>query len=347
MEEKFDLNSIDKTFATYKKGQLFNGVVVLKRTDGIVFNIGGKNDAFIPKDDFDDYDNVKIGDRFQVMLTNTKNEEGFIEVSKQKADELVAANQNAAKLKLGSKFSFVVSAANSSGIFSKLGDFDIFIPAAEVSTKYVKDFKQLIGKQFEATVTEIDKDKKSIVGSIKILAQQIKQTTENLFWSSIFINKIVKGKIKKIMPYGCFVDVDGVSCFVHISNLTYNHIKDPNEVVKEGEEYTFKVVELDRDNKKVALSKKALDENPKLTAIKQLEVGQVYQGQVVKILAFGAIVRLQNGASGLLHISNATNSRQKQIYEVVKLDQQVQVEVIDKNEEEQKVSFRLAGLQSE
>ena len=93
-EEKFDLNSIDKTFATYKKGQLFDGVVVIKREDGLIFNIGGKNDVFIERGDFDDYDEVKIGDRFKVMITSMKNADGLIEVSKRAADNLVIAKNS-------------------------------------------------------------------------------------------------------------------------------------------------------------------------------------------------------------------------------------------------------------
>ena len=95
MSEKFNLDLIDKTFTSYKKGQAFDGVVVLKREDGVIFNIGGKNDAFILADDFESYDQVKIGDRFGVVIINQKNEEGLIEASKSLADALKIANQNA------------------------------------------------------------------------------------------------------------------------------------------------------------------------------------------------------------------------------------------------------------
>lgn len=342
MSSEFNLEMIDKTFTSYQKGQMFDGVVVIKREDGVIFNIGGKNDAFIPSDDFDDFNAVKIGDRFKVIITNKKNEEGMIEVSKRMADDKVLATQNALKLKLGSTFSFVVTGTRDGGLISKMGEYEIFIPSDEIFTNGVRDVKRLVGKQFDATVTEINRDEKSIVASIKLLTEQVKETSENLFWNSIFVNKLVKGKVKKIMPYGAFVEVDGIDCFLHISNISYNHINSPEEVIKEGQEYSFKVIELDRENKKVALSLKALQESPKTLAIKELVVGQQYQGEVVKILKFGAIVKLENGASGLLHISNATENKQKQIYEIVKLNQFVDVIVIDKDENEEKVSFALA-----
>ncbi len=343
MSENFNLEMIDKTFTSYKKGQMFDGVVVIKREDGVIFNIGGKNDAFIPSDDFDDFESLKIGDRFKVIITKQKNEEGMIEVSKHLADDKMLATQNAQKLKLGSSFSFVVTETREGGLVSRMGEYEIFIPTDEIFVNGVKDVRRLIGKQFDAVVTEINRDDKIIIGSVKLLSEQIRQTNESLFWNSIFINKIVKGKVKKIMSYGAFIEVDGIDCFLHISNISYNRISNPSEVINEGEEYNFKVIELDRENKKVALSLKALQESPKVLAIKSLQVGQSYNGVVVKILKFGAIIKLENGASGLLHISNATEDKQKQIYEIVKLDEKVDVIVLDKDEDEERVSFALVN----
>ena len=340
MSEKFNLEMIDKTFTSYRKGQSFDGVVVLLREDGCIFNIGGKNDAFIPASDFEDYSKIKIGDRFSVVITKQKNEEGLIEASKSLADSLKFANQNAQMLKLGSKFSFVATGVGD-GLLSKMGDYEIIIPFSEVSENYVKDFHALIGKQMEAVVTEIDKQSKRIVGSVRLLQEQTRVAIEKNFWNSIFINKIVKGKVERIMPYGAFVSVDGFDCFLHISQISYERLDKVEDALKVGEEKQFKVIKVDRENKKVELSLKALLENPKLTKIKELVVGEIYSGEVAKLLQFGCIVTVENGASGLLHISNATDDRTKKIYEIVKVGDHVEVEVISKDEEEMKVSFSL------
>ena len=344
MSEDFNLETIDKTFTSYKKGQIFDGVVVLKRNDGVIFNIGGKNDAFIPADDFDDFSLVKIGDRFSVVITKQKNDEGLIEASMRLARDIKIANQNAQSIRLGSKFTFVVTSVNNGGLHSKMGDYSVFVPASEASLKFVKDLKSFVNKQLEVVVTEIDHENKTIIASAKLLQEQIKVALENNFWNSIFINKIVKGKVKKIMPYGAFIEVDGIDCFVHISNLSYDKVKDVHDVLKEGEERQFKVVELDRENKKVELSYKALLEDPKISRVKELEVGKVYKGKVVKLLRFGAIVKVENGATGLLHIQNCTENRQKNIYELVKVDDEVNVVVLSKDEDEGKVSFKLEKM---
>ncbi len=340
MSEKFNLEVIDKTFKSYRKGQTFDGVVILRRDDGCIFNIGGKNDAFIPASDFEDYSKIKIGDRFSVVITKQKNEDGLIEASKSLADALKIANQNASMLRLGSKFSFVVTGIGN-GLISKMGDFSIIIPFEQVSERPIAHMSSLVGKQFEAVVTEIDKDNKQIVGSIKLLQEQTRVAIETNFWNSIFINKIVTGKVERIIPYGAFVTVDGVDCFVHISQISYARLDKVEDGLNVGDVRQFRVIKVDRDNKKVELSLKALLEDPKITKVKELVVGEVYDGEVVKLLQFGAIIKVENGATGLLHISNATENKTKKIYEIVKVGNHVQVEVISKDEEEARVSFKL------
>lgn len=345
MSENFNLDIIDKTFTSYKKGQSFEGVVVLKREDGVIFNIGGKNDAFIPATDFEDYAGVKIGDRFAVVITNQKNEEGLIEASKSLADALKLANQNALSLRLGSKFSFVATGVGN-GLLSKMGDYKIVIPFDQVSEHYVKDFHKLVGKQMEAVVTEINKDEKTIIGSVKLLQEQVRVAIENNFWNSIFINKIVTGKVERIMPYGAFVSVDGFDCFLHISQMSYEKLEKVEDALNVGDVKQFKVIKVDRENKNVELSLKALLEDPKTTKIKELVVGEVYQAEVIKLLQFGAIVEVPNGATGLLHIANCTENKQRKIYELVKVGQKVEVTCIGKDEENKKASFRLTELRN-
>ena len=343
MNENFNLDAIDKTFTSYKKGQTFGGVVVLRRPDGVIFNIGGKNDAFIPADDFENYADIKIGDRFDVIITKQKNEEGLIEASKSLADNLRIANQNAQSLRLGSKFSFVATSV-SHGLMSKMGDYTIIVPFDQVSERYVKNFNALVGKQMEAVVTEIDKDKKLIVASVKLLQEQTRVAIENNFWNIIFVNKVVNGKVVRIMPYGAFVSVEGFDCFLHISNISYDKLEKVEDALNVGDEKQFKVINIDKENKKVELSLKALLEDPRITRVKNLHIGEVYDAEVVKLLQFGAIVKVENGTTGLLHISNCTEDKTKKIYELVKVGDMVRVELISKDEESQKISFKLESM---
>ena len=341
METQFNLEEIDKSFKSYSVGKVVEGVVVLKREDGVVFNIGGKRDAFVVKEDFDCYDNVKIGDRFNVVGTNQKTEDGLIIFSKSKADEIMLGSQTAEKIKLGSKFSFIVTDIKNNGLCSKLGEYAIYIPESEVSSKEMGHISKLKNKQLEALAIEINRETKTIVGSVKMLSDQIAEQNEKAFWSSIFINKIVEGKVVRIVPFGAFVEVAGIDCLLHISDVSYDRINSADEVVKLGETYKFRVVKLDKENKKAYLGLKQLSENPKITRLKELEVGKKYSGQVIKILPFGAIIQLENGAQGLLHINDATTLSELRIYQVVKLDQKLEVTVKYIDLDKQRVSFSL------
>lgn len=339
-ETKFNLSAIDKTFTKYNKNEIYDGVVVLKREDGVIFNIGGKSDAFIELSEIADYENTKLGDRFKVAILGGKNDEGMILVSKNLADDLIIGSTTAEKLRIGSQFSFYVTGYKNNGLISKLGQYEIIIPEGEIDNK-VRPLHTYIKKQLTAIVTEINKQTKVIVGSVRILTNQIKENAENIFWNSIFINKIVKGTVKKIMPYGAFVDVDGVDCFIHISDISYEKIENIHNSLKEDTEYTFRVIKLDKENKKVSLGIKQLDISPKIKLIQNLNVGQIFNGKVIKILPYGAIIRLENGLDGLLHISNATDNSEKRIYEIVKLDDEVSVEIHDIDLERNRVGLKL------
>lgn len=342
MEEvKFNLDTIDKTFTKYKKNEIFDGVVVLKRDDGVIFNIGGKSDAFIDKNDFDNFDDVKIGDRFKVAVLGTKTEDGMIIVSKKIADNVIIGSQNAEKLKIGSQFTFFATGLKDNCLVSKMGIYNIVVPNDEIDTN-LKNLHYYLNKQFTAIVTEIDKEKRLIVCSIRILKEQQKELQETTFWNSIFINKVVQGKVEKIMPYGAFVNVDGVSCFIHISDIAYEHVNDISKYLKIGETYTFRVIKIDKLQKRVSLGLKQLTENPKTAYLKTLKVGDKLQGTVSKILAFGAIIKLdEGGLEGLLHVSDATQHNDMRIYQIVKLGQKVEVEIKSIDINRNRLAFKL------
>jgi len=337
---KFDLNAIEQTLANYKKNSIYEGVVVAIRDDGVIFNIGGKSDAFIRRDDFSNYEEVKIGDRFKALVLGTKTEEGMIEVSKAEAEELIQGSIKADALKVGSTFTFFVSGYNEAGLTSKLGEYKLFIPKDQVDAK-VNHLGYYKNKQLEAIVLEKNNETKNIIASVKLLKEQIKENAETLFWSAAFNGKKVSGKIVKIMPYGAFVDLDGIDAFVHISDLSYRRIKSPEEVITLGETYEFRIVKLDKDNKKVSVGLKQNNEDPRIAAIKSLKLSEVYEGEVIKILAFGAIIQLENGAEGLLHVSDATEKNDRRIYEIVKLGDKVKVGVKSVSDDNTRVNFRL------
>ncbi len=345
-ETKFNMKAIDSTFTKYSPKQVVNGFIVQKRQDGAIVNIGGKNDAFISKDEFDCFDDVKLGDSFDCMIINMKNENGFIEVSKRIAESFIDGEKVASKIKVGSKFSCVIDEVTRAGLKSKLGDFSIFIPASQVSSKSYVSMDSMKNQRIEVAAIEVDADKKNIIASKRILEEEVDRENSDNFFRAVFENKIVVGTVKKIMPYGAFVDVDGVDCFVHISEVSYERVNNIEDVLKVGQKYPFKVISVDRVEKKVGLSYKQTQPKPSQVLISKYQVGEIVEGEVIKLLAFGAIIKLENGATGMLHISKATTQERKSIHEIVHVGDKLQVEIIEKDEERNRLSFAIPNLKA-
>ena len=303
---QFNLDTVEQTFTKYKINQIVDGVVVEKREDGVIFNIGGKLDAFIPKSDFKDYSLVKAGERFKGAISALKNENGMIEVSKAKADNFLIDNLEANELKIGKTFTFVVTGFNQDGATSSLGEYKIFVKKDEVSTKPFKTLKQFLNKRIEAIVTDFDKENKFITASATMLENRVKQNIELAFWNSVFVNKLVSGTVVKELPFGVLVNVNGVMCFCHISQISHKRISKATDVLHIGNEYTFKVLEVDRENKKVSLTYKQLQPSEKQQKLSALKVGSEVKGKVTSLLEFGAIVEIDENLTGLLHVSDAS-----------------------------------------
>lgn len=328
MDIKFGLDEIEKTFTNYRTNEMVDGVVVSINDNGLVFNLGGKLDAFIPKDQIKNFEDSKIGDRFSVIIMGGKNEDGMILASKTLAENLILGNQKAENIKLGSSFTCVITGvSDSGGLISKLGQYSIYIPENQICSYRQINPKSYISKQVNAIATEINVEEKKIIASISLLEDKVRAENESNFWRANFINKIVNGTVKRFVPYGAFVEVNGIDCLLHISEISHDRITSASEVLKIGKTYKFKIIKIDKESKKVSLSFKQLQESNKTKLLKEVKVGDTFEGKAVKILQFGAIIKIPNGLEGLLHIKNATDDSRKQIYQIVKLGDTIQVKI--------------------
>jgi 4-hydroxy-3-methylbut-2-enyl diphosphate reductase len=348
--EKFNLDSIEQTFTSFKNGQMINATVIAKTREGFVVNIGGKKDGFIPYSELEDkvLVNVKVGDNFNTVIISTRDESGMVIVSKAKADAIITGNAIIGGLKVGDVTNFIITNFNKSGLISSIGSFDVFIPYSQISARRVdNDLKNYVNKQLTAAIIELDLANNKIVASVKAHEQEEQQTKEVAFWNAIFENKVVTGRVVRFTDFGVFVNVDGVDCLVHNSEASYSRDKKASEVFEMDKEYDFRVIKIDRDSKKISLSRKALIENPQIAKLKALKVGDIVEGKVVKILPFGAVITFGDDVEGLLHVKEASHFYVKNVYEVAKVNQMLTLKIIDIDTENLKVSLSLKALQEE
>ena len=346
---EFNLQAIDDTFTRFKVGAKVMAEVVYIMKDGVLLNIGGKKDGFIPYGVEDDtIADLKVGDKFEAVITATKDDTGFIILSKKRADDIRIASEIISNLKVGDTTSLIITASNKYGLLSRLGTFEVFIPFSQISARNVdKNLENYVNKQFNAVVLEIDLVGSKIVASIRAFEENERITKENAFWGAIFENKVVKGKVVRFTDFGVFVNVDGVDCLLHNSEVSYDKSVKASDILSLDEEYEFKVIALDRENKKVSLSLKALTKNPLIDKLATLKVGDVVNGEVKKILPFGAVIVFNGDIEGMLHVKEASHFYVKNIYEVAKVGQKLDLKIIDIDLDNCKVGLSLKAMQPE
>ena len=344
--EKFSMEMIEQSFQSYKVGTIVNATIVGKTPNGIVVNVGGKNDGLISGDEAAEFENLTKGTKLDVMIMSSKAVDGCINVSAKRAVDTVEKNVQIPNIKTGARFEAVVDSSSKAGLNCFFGSYKVFVPASEVEEFYVRDLDRYKGKKLELVATDFDDEKRQIVASRKVLLVKDRVEREEMFWHAIFINKIVTGEIARITDFGAFVTVDGVDCLVHNSEISYNKNTKSKDVFKVGETHQFRVISIDRDTNKVQLSYKQLQKHPFDDMISQYTVGDIVEVEIVKILAFGAVAKMQNGLEGLIHISEVTGKTfVKHVHEVCKVGEIKQAQIIDIDMERKKLSLSLKSLE--
>lgn len=347
---EFNMQAIDDTFTRFKVGAKVMAEVVFMMKDGVILNIGGKKDGFIPfsEEESEALNGVKVGDRFEAVIVSTQNENGAVLLSKQKADDIRIASEILANLKVGDTTSLIITGATNHGLLSKLGTFEVFIPYSQISNRRVdNNLDNYVNKQVSAAVLEIDIISHKIVASIRAVEEKERIDKENAFWGSMYEGKIVRGKVVRLTDFGAFVNIDDIDCLLHNSEVSWDKSVSAKDVLKIDEECEFKVIALDRENKKVSLSLKALTKNPLIDKLATLKVGDVVNGEVKKILPFGAVIVFGDNIEGLLHVKEASHFYVKNVYEVAKVGQKLDLKIIAIDMENLKVSLSLKALQEE
>lgn len=320
---------IDSTFAVYTKGKIVEGKIIKINDKGVLINIGGKRDAFIYNEDVENKEFLKIGQTINGIIKESKDENGYVKVSNLDYLALMESKKIASTLKVGEKIKFKVQQVVSGGIVGKIADYNVFVPTSQIDFANRKNPSQLINTEIEIYLIQLDLRAKKLVGSIKQVSDEIKKENENQFWGSISENQIVDGRIEKFTDFGAFVNIEnsGINGLIHNSNVGYmgENVKD---IFTIGENYKFIILSLDRDNNKIQLGYKQLQDDPRIELYKKYEIGQEVKGIITKIMPYGMVVELEKKVSGFLHISQAEYGL-NDMRDAYKLGQEVECKIID------------------
>ncbi|MCV7112696.1 30S ribosomal protein S1 [Mycolicibacterium setense] len=328
------LAAIDKTIKYFNDGDIVEGTIVKVDRDEVLLDIGYKTEGVIPsrelsiKHDVDPNEVVSVGDEVEALVLTKEDKEGRLILSKKRAQyERAWGTIEELKEKDEAVKGTVIEVVKG-GLILDIG-LRGFLPASLVEMRRVRDLQPYIGKEIEAKIIELDKNRNNVVLSRRAWLEQTQSEVRSEFLNQLQKGAIRKGVVSSIVNFGAFVDLGGVDGLVHVSELSWKHIDHPSEVVQVGDEVTVEVLDVDMDRERVSLSLKATQEDPWRHFARTHAIGQIVPGKVTKLVPFGAFVRVEEGIEGLVHISELSERHVEVPDQVVTVGDDAMVKVID------------------
>ena len=340
------LAAIDKTIKYFNDGDIVEGTIVKVDRDEVLLDIGYKTEGVIPsrelsiKHDVDPNEVVSVGDEVEALVLTKEDKEGRLILSKKRAQyERAWGTIEELKEKDEAVKGTVIEVVKG-GLILDIG-LRGFLPASLVEMRRVRDLQPYIGKEIEAKIIELDKNRNNVVLSRRAWLEQTQSEVRQNFLTQLQKGQIRRGVVSSIVNFGAFVDLGGVDGLVHVSELSWKHIDHPSEVVEVGQEVTVEVLDVDMDRERVSLSLKATQEDPWQAFARTHQIGQIVPGRVTKLVPFGAFVRVEEGIEGLVHVSELAERHVEIPEQVVQVNDDVMVKIIDIDLERRRISLSL------
>ena len=344
-EEEF-LKALEATVKEFDDGDIVEGVVVKVDADEVLLDIGYKSEGVIPsrelsiKHDIDPHSVVAVGDVIEALVLQKEDKEGRLILSKKRAQYERAWGKIEQIHQNDSTVTGTVIEVVKGGLILDIG-LRGFLPASLVEMRRVRDLHPYVGKELECKVIELDKNRNNVVLSRRKFLEETQSEFRKEFLETLQKGEVRKGTVSSIVNFGAFVDLGGVDGLVHVSELSWKHIDHPGEVVEVGQEVEVEVLDVDLERERVSLSLKATQEDPWRQFARQHYVGEFIEGNVTKLVPFGAFVKVEEGIEGLIHISELADAHIELPEQVVRVNDRITVKIIDIDDVRRRISLSL------
>jgi small subunit ribosomal protein S1 len=333
----------------FEVGDLVKGVVTKVEEKQVIVEISeSKLDGIIPISELSSLhieqasDAVAEGDKLELEVL--KVEEEALVLSKRKVDAEKSWEQLIVKFENGEIFEAEVKDVVKGGLVVDLGVRG-FVPASLVESHFVEDFSDYKGKTLSFKIAELDKEKNRLILSHRAVLEEEKVKQKSQILSSLQAGQIIEGTVQRLTDFGAFVDVGGMDGLVHISQLSYQHIEKPSDVVAEGQKVQVKVLSVDKENERISLSIKETLPGPWTGLAEKAPKGTILEGVVKRLVSYGAFVEVFPGVEGLVHISQISHKHIGTPNEVLSEGEQIKVKVLEVNEKVQRLSLSIKELE--
>jgi len=340
------IEAVEASLRDFKDGDILEGEVVKIDRDEVLLDIGYKSEGVIPtkelsiRHDVDPNEVVKVGDHVEALVLQKEDKEGRLILSKKRAQYERAWGRIEEVMQSGSTIKGPVIEVVKGGLILDIG-LRGFLPASLVDLRRVRDLHPFVGTELECKIIELDRNRNNVVLSRRAFLEESQSEGRKKFLESLQKGERRKGTVSSIVNFGAFVDLGGVDGLVHVSELSWKHVDHPSEVVQVGQEVEVEVLDVDLERERVSLSLKATQEDPWKEFERKYAAGEIIDGQVTKLVPFGAFVRLAQGIEGLVHISELSDQHVDTPESVLTVGDQVRVKVIEVDVPRRRISLSM------
>ena len=350
-----DMESYEESFKQIRVGEYVKGKIEKIDNDGITVDLGGKTDGFVPAAEITDFNpsasDLKVGDEINVIVLQKKGGEGEFILSKKKADKEFAWKRILEAYEKKEPITATCTEAVKGGVIVDIGTRG-FVPASQLDLKRVQDPNDFVGEELKLKIIELDPQKKRVVLSRReILIEERKeerkeekkrQKEETMArLREIKEGEIIKGTVARLTDFGAFVNLGGIDGLIHISEMSWKRINHPSDLVSAGDKVDVRVLKVDIDKEKIALSLRQAKPDPWLVADEEFPVGSIVSGKVTKLAKKYAFVELKDGIEGLVPIGEISNERIGVPEDVLKIGQEVNVKVLEVKSKDRRMTLSI------
>ena len=351
-EENF-AELLEQSIKTLNTGDKVLGIVTGIGTTEVQIDLGTKHAGYIPYDEVSadpsvkPEDILKVGDEIEVFVVRVNDQEGTCQLSKKKLDGMKVWDDMAVWCEEKTTVDGTITEENKGGLVANVKGVRVFIPASQSGIAKGGDMAGQVGKAVQLKITEVNRARRRVIGSIRAVSSEARKAAQEKIWSEIEVGAKYHGTVKSLTSFGAFVDIGGVDGMVHVSELSWNRIKTPADVVKVGDEIDVYVISFDAEKRKISLGYKTAEMNPWNQFMTNYNVGDVATAKIVKLMTFGAFAEIIPGVDGLIHISQIADRRIGKPEDVLSEGQEVQVKITEVDAENKRISLSIRALLEE
>jgi small subunit ribosomal protein S1 len=340
------------TMVSFDEGDVVNGKVVRIDKDEVLVDIGYKAEGVIPSNELsirksvDPAEEVELGEEVDALVLTKEDAEGRLILSKKRARFEKAWRRIEIAADSGEPVEGSVIEVVKGGLILDLGVRG-FLPASLVDIRRVHNLDEFMGQTLECKVIELNRSRNNVVLSRRAVLEEERKEVREQILGRLEPGQVVEGKISNIVDFGAFVDLEGIDGLIHISELSWSHVNHPSEVVAIGDTVRIKVLDIDRDRQRISLGLKQTQEDPWQRVISTHRPGDVLEGAVTKVVAFGAFVEILPGVEGLVHISELADHHVENPSEVVEPGSSLNVKILEIDEERRRLSLSIKRVEGQ